>query len=95
MKRKTIIKISPAGSAGLAVFPLTGKGNTIFDNSPNEGIPCRHSGCTGAQVSLLGIGGWQTGTDAVPQEVLNSMIDLDMKRKVNYIETAPCGQPAI
>jgi uncharacterized protein len=87
MERRTFLKNSLAGS----VFFLPGWGEKLWaDNwSVINGFPYGVLGRTGEKVSLLGIGGWQAGTDVVSQDMLNGMIDRALEIGVNYIDTSP------
>ncbi len=48
----------------------------------------RNLGKSGVKVSVLGLGTNQFGSEAVPQKIVNSIIDIALDKGINYIDTA-------
>jgi predicted aldo/keto reductase-like oxidoreductase len=83
MNRRCFLKSSLAGSCALSLPTLAPAA------APTIPLPRRTLGRTGLQVSLLGLPGWQPGTAAMPQAVVDALVTRAAALGINYIDTAP------
>lgn len=89
MKRRNFIKSAALGSVSLSVSSSLIRANPFSFDQEVKGFPYRTLGKTGEKVSVLGIGGWQTGTDTVPREMAVRMVQRAWEIGINYLDTAP------
>jgi aryl-alcohol dehydrogenase-like predicted oxidoreductase len=89
MKRSDFIKKTVAGGLVLSATPLFRPWARAGEPVAPGAFPRGVLGRTGLEISLLGIGGWQMGTETLPQETADQIVQRAHELGINYIDTAP------
>lgn len=88
MIRREFIKKTAAGGLALAAIPWFRPWSQAAP-TPAGSFPRGILGRTKLEVSALGIGGWQAGTDAVTPDTVEQIVGRAAELGINYVDTAP------